>query len=542
MKKIPYILLPLFLLCACKKQLNLYPLDAVSTANFFKTTGDYDLALNGLYDDMQGHGQGGLGGVYAGDLYWEVASDGMYFGFSWHTPYYDISNGNLAPSTGNLSSLWDSGYKAISWSNTILQKVDGNSALDAAFAKHIKGEALFLRAATYLRLVSVYGDVPLVLTTLNLANSKVSRTPADQVYQQIVADFDAAAQLLDVTPYNGQKGRATKQAALGMKARALIYAASPLFNTSNDLARWKTALAACQAVVDLAGANANAIGLIPNYSDVFSLSNEDNKEILFNIEYTSNNSSEGGNNELPFGPSKLSTQSGVAGSWGAAAIVPEYADSYLMKDGLTAATSPFYSAANPFLNRDPRFYTTFFLANYTVLSDGSLFYPFYLNSFAGSAYRTAYPISVRKGIDENAKNQSYDNEQAPNFIVLRYADVLLMLAEAENEVNGPTAKAYSAVNQIRQRAAMPILIPGLSQADLRTAIMNERKWELGYESVRYFDIRRWKTAETVMNSLTKAASFGIAPPKHFYAPKNYFWPIATNSIDADPNLKQNTGY
>lgn len=542
MKKLSFIIMPLLLLCACKKQLNLYPLDSVSTTNFFKTTGDFDKALNGLYDDMQGHGQGGLGGVYAGDMYWEVAGDGLYFNFSWHTPYYDISDGNLAPSTGNLSFLWDNGYSAINWANTILLKVDGAS-LDPAFAKHIKGEALFLRGATYLRLVSLYGDVPLITEPLALAKSKVSRTSKDQVFQQIFSDLNTASQLLDVTPYNGQKGRATKQAALGMKARAMIYAASPLFNTSNIVAKWDSARTACQQVVNLANANPNLIGLLPNYDDIFSVASKDNKEVLFNIEYTDNNSGEGGNDLLPFGPSKLPTQSNLAGGWGSSAVTPEYADSYLMKDGLPASSSPLYSSANPFLNRDSRFYSTFFLANYTVLSNGSLFLPMYLNCYAGSAYKAAYPICLRKGIDADANNQAYDNEQAPNYIVLRYADVLLMFAEAENEMNGPSAAAYNAINQIRLRAGLPVVTPGLSQAEFRTAIMNERKWELGYEGIRYFDIRRWKTAESVMNSLTKATtSFGIAPAKHFDASKNYFWPIAINTMDADPNLVQNPGY
>jgi hypothetical protein len=490
---------------------------------------------------MQGKGPVGRGGVYSGDLYWEVASDGLYFQFSWHTPWYDVYNGNLAPTTSDVSFLWNAGYKAIGWANTILANLD-KAQLDVSARSRIEGETKFLRGITYLRLVSVYGDVPLVLKQVDPANAKVPRDSKDKIFSQVFSDLNDAAQTLQLTPYNGQKGRATKQAALGMKARAWLYAASPLFNTDNVTAKWDSAKTAASQLMTLASQNPAAIGLELNYDDVFSLTNENNKEILFDIQYSANNSQEGGNNLLPFGPRLLPTQGGVAGGWGSSAIVPEYADSYLMRDGLPANASPLYSSSNPFTNRDPRFYTTFFVANVSALPDGSIFNPTYLNSFAGPAYLTDYPLSVRKGVNPAAKNQSYDNEQAPNTIILRYADVLLMYAEAQNEVNGPDASVYAAVNLIRRRVNLPDLPLGLSKDAMGIAIQNERKWELGYEGERYFDIRRWKIAEAVINSLTKGNQYNIAPAKKFIAPKHYWWPIAQSTRDANPNISQNPGY
>lgn len=525
----------------CSKKLDLKPLDSASAAGFFASSDNFDLALSGLYDYMQGHGQGGVGGVFAGSHYWDVASDGFYFQFSWHEPYYDISNGNLSPTTSNVNFLWDVSYQAIGWANQIIIAAP-TSNLSSDYQKEVDGEARFLRAITYLRLVSTYGDVPLILKNLKLSEVQVPRTTKDSVFAQIFLDLDQAAAELPISPYNGQMGRATKQAAMGMKVRALTYFASPLFNTSDDATRWSAARTAAQSLIQLAAANTDKIGLLSSYDNVFSLSNQDNKEIMFNIEYTANNSQEGGNDLLPFGPGKMSSQGGVAGGWGASAIVPEYADSYLMKDGLSASVSPLYNASNPFANRETRFYSTFYVANITVLPDGTLFLPQYLNSFGGSTFRAAYPLSIKKYIDPSAKNQAYDNEQAPHDIILRYADVILMFAEAENEVSGPDAAAYAAINQIRTRAGLPNITTGLSKDNFRTAIQNERKWELGYEGERYFDLRRWKIADAVLNNLPKGATFNIAPAKQFYPAKNYWWPIAQSTIDASPVLKQNTGY
>lgn len=539
-KYIVYIIIG-FIVVGCKKQLELTPLGAISTANFFQSQSDFDLALNGLYDKLQDHDQGGLGGVFAGGLYWEVASDGLYFQFSWHTPWYDISDGNIAPTSDNVSFLWDQGYSAIGWSNTILSKLT-NASLDEDYKKDVDGEVHFIRAITYLRLVSIYGDVPLVLNRISISDAQMPRTSKDSIFKLIISDLNVASDELTVTPYNGQMGRATKQAALGMEVRAWTYYASPLFNPKNDMSRWDSAKSSAMQLMNLAAQNISKIGLLSNYADIFSTSNKDNKEILFNIEYTANNSQEGGNNELPFGPSMLPTQGGVASGWGASAIVPEYADSYIMADGLPSNKSPLYSASNPWANRDSRFYSTFFVAGITKLSDGSTFSPLFLNSYVGPTYRKDYPLSVRKGIDPSADNQAYDNEQNCNDIILRYADVLLMYAEAENELVGPDASVYSVLHQIRQRVGMPDIPSGLNQEEMRKAIQNERKWEFGYEGVRYFDIRRWMIADSVMNGLTKGNSYNIAPAKKFNAPQNYWWPIAIGTIDSDPKIVQNPGY
>lgn len=541
MKKICILTVMCFLLNACTDKLELSPLDSISTLNFFKTQEDFDLAVNGLYNYMQGKGNVGRNGVYAGDLYWEVASDAAYFQFSWHTPWYDISNGNLAPTTDNVRFIWDTGYRAIGWANTILDNMD-KASIDANTKKIYEGEVKFLRAITYLRMVSLYGDVPLILKKLPVSEAKVPRDSKESVLTQVVADLDEAAQKLSLTPLNGQKGRATKQAALGMKVRALTYAASPLFNPSGDTKKWEAAKTAASELMTIATQNPTLVGLESSYDNIFSVSNEDNKEVLFNIEYTANNSQEGGNNLLPFGPRTLPTQGGVAGGWGSSAITPEYADSYLMKDGLPAASSPLYSAANPWANRDPRFYTTYFVAGISTLPDGSIFNIDRVNSFPGGTFQAAYPMSIRKGVDPSAKNQAYDNEQAPNTIILRYADVLLMYAEAQNEVSGPDATVYAAINQIRSRAGLPNLATGLSKDAMRTAIQNERKWELGYEGVRYFDIRRWKIADTVLNNLPKGPTLNVTPAKKFVATKHYWWPLAQSTIDANPKLIQNDGY
>ena len=519
-----------FLFNACNESyLDLNPTDAVTTDTYFQNSDDYVLALNGLYDYIQGKDYVGRGGVLAGGLYWDVISDAMYFSFSWHSPWYQISAGTQNPSTGDIGFVWDKGYQALGWANTILAKLD-ESTLDEAFVKEAQAEVRFLRALIYFQMINIYGDVPLTLTPITaIADGYLTRNPIAEVRTAILDDLDFAISNLAVDPYQGQKGRATKQAAMGIKARVLLYASD-----------WAKAAQASKDVMTLAAQNPDKIGLMDNYDDILDKKFENNKEILFDIQYVSNGSGEGSDNQLPFGGAVLPSMGPIAGGWSATALTPEYIDSYLMKDGLPISQSPLYDPTNPMLNRDPRFYGTFLVPGVTILPDGSPYIKDYLRGM-NSAILAKYPINLKKFIDLTANNSSWTQEQEPNWPIIRYADVVLMYAEAQNEAVGPDATVYDAINAIRDRAGMPHVRTGMTQAEMREAIRFERKIELGFEGLRYFDIIRWKIADQVLSSIDDS-QYNIGVPKAFHAPQNWLWPVPQTAIDANPNLTQNPGY
>lgn len=529
---ISFIFIALIFSSCDESFLELNPTDAITTDTYFKNSDDFILGVNGLYDYIQGKTADGKGGVLAGAMFFDVIADEIYWNWSWFTPWYQISAGTQNPSTDNIGFVWDTGYKAIGWANTILAKLD-ESTLDADFITQMQAEARFLRALIYFQMINLYGDVPLVLEPINsVADGYIARNPVSEVRTEILKDLDFAIANLAIAPYKDQKGRATKQAAMGIKAKVLLYAG-----------QYSEAAMAAKEIMTLAEQNPDKIGLMDNYDDILDKNYENNKEILFDIQYVSNGSAEGSDNQLPFSGAQLPSMiSPISGGWagGSCALSPSFMDSYPMTDGLPITQSPLYDPENPFLNRDPRFYGTFLVAGITVLPDGSTFTADYVRGFS-STVTEKYPINIKKFIDLTANNTAYEREHEPNWPIIRYADVILMYAEAQNEASGPDQSVNDAVNMIRDRAGMPHIASGMSQEQMRNAIRFERKIEFGLEGVRYFDLIRWKIADQVLNSLNES-QWNIGNPKAFTAPKNWLWPIPQTAIDANPKLEQNPGY
>jgi hypothetical protein len=480
-----------------------------------------------------------------------------------------INQGNLSPTYAWVVNAWSYWYSRIRNSSIYLKNV-GKTPLSTAMQQRTAGEVRFLRAFYYHQLVRFYGGVPLVGDTLYKPEDMIrgQRNTLAECITYITSELDAAAQLLPLAMTGADYGRITKGAALALKARTLLYAASPLFNggyngndgftaspeqlalvsyPTTDANRWKAAADACKAVMDL-----NQYSLFednttaPGYGFYKMFHNRVNTEAIFQLMDPPNNRLE----TMWLPPTR--------GGQGASYPGQQLVDAFPMKDGKAITdVSSGYNPVNPYVNRDPRFY-------YTILYNGALFRGTstvnqsavftYFNApsdgMGTSTYTTRTGYYCRKMLN----NESTGNTQRC-IPEIRYAEILLSFAEATNEFSGPTQQVYDAMHAIRRRAGLsPFELPaGLSKEAMREYIRNERRIELAYENQRYFDVRRWKIAnqpEIVILRGIKWTKEGsnykrediVADPRVFTHPANYLFPIPSAEIGRQPAFVQNPGY
>lgn len=516
------VLLALVWFSSCKKDLLVtIPNDRISTEIFWQTTQDATLAANSVYTFMA---------ESAGHF---ISWDGMSDIGNTHSPQSSesfILQGQFDALNSRVSSDWDNNYAGIRAANTFLANVDKVETTDTALINRLKGEVKVLRAYFYVRLASLFGDVPLVTTELTIKESKsVNRTPVSQVWDFISKELTESANLLPLA--QPEKGRITKGAALALKARAMLYAG-----------RYQEAVDAAKAVMDL-----NVYQLYPSFEKLFSYAAENNKEVILDIEFISDNYS---NNIF----SILAPKSQNGGS----NYVPtkSLVDSYEMKNGL-AISDPAsgYDPANPYTNRDPRLQYSVFVPG-DILPDGSVFDPLPGSHSVDEVYSTFVvsptAFNVKKYV--NTEDLSHPGNCGINLILLRYAEVLLTYAEAKIELNQVDQSVYDAINQIRERpdVNMPPIETGKSQQEMRQIVRHERLVELAFEGLRFFDIRRWHIADAVMPGTVYGATYldkngdlqtvSIPGWNQIWNPRDYLWPIPQKELDLDPNLTQNTGW
>jgi starch-binding outer membrane protein, SusD/RagB family len=448
---------------------------------------------------------------------------------------YIYTDGTFDPQSAYSRNRWNGYFGALARANILIANIDKipANAIDATRKARYVAEAKFLRGVFLLQLVSRFGDVPMPLTPLTDAEARaLTNTPAAKVYDQIIADFDAAAAGLPSSYSGNDVGRATKGAALAFKARAALYDK-----------RWQVAADAAKAVMDL-----NIYRLHTSYRDLFLYAGENSQEIIFSRRYAKT--------AQATGQSQSSLQEyGTPAISGNGRIVPirSLVDAYRMIDGQPITSSPLYNPApdKMYDNRDPRLAAT-------ILYPGA--------PFDGRTYDSRpRPLSTRpEAIDlqnENASVTGYniwkymdltDRSDRGNggidIILMRYADVLLMFAEAKLELGQVDAAALAAVNQVRARAGMPAFTT-LTRDELR----NERRVELAFEGLRLFDIRRWRIAEQVMPTpvVTGIDYLDAAGVKRTathpasarsFPQRAYLWPVPQSELDLNRNLKQNAGF
>ncbi|WP_207514613.1 RagB/SusD family nutrient uptake outer membrane protein [Longitalea luteola] len=527
MKKLLFVIITGAVLNGCtKKEFDSKPNDRYTQDTYWTSEKNAMAALSGCYQALTFNGIFG----YATPLWEETATPNAY--------NYDNSAGfdaialgthNAANATtgnfigGIIEQRWLDSYRGIGRANTLLARIDQIAMADA-LKNRMKAEAKFLRALFYSLLATYYGDAPLILDEPNLeTQGTLPRTPRAEVVQQVLKDLDEAAAVLPVKFTGGDIGRATKGAALALKARVLLFEASPLVNTSNDVTKWAAAAAAAKAVIDLPGTGYN---LFPNYRALFLPANENSVETVFDVQYSITTPGLGSAFDL------------INRQYNTNAPLRSIIDAYDMRDGLPPAQSPLYNPATPYVDRDPRMYQTIVYPGDTYIGKVTTT----TEPFKQTGYGVKKYSIYDKEANSNLINQAGRSEI--NYMVIRYADVLLMYAEAQNEAVGPDASVYNAVNRIRERAGLsPHEIPaGKTKEEMREIIRHERRIEFAFEGFYYTDIRRWKIAENVMPGAVYNSQNLPMVTRNFNKDRDYWWPVSQVQRDLNPNLEQTKNY
>lgn len=539
------LLLALVIILAgsCNKELDKVPESQLSDAAFWKTPEDLKNVCNYFYTYLPG-------------IYDNINSNWSDDGYA-NGGANTISDGSrLVPTT---SGDWDNNYKLIFNCNNLLEKSVKVSG-DQLLIKRYKGEARFFRAFAYSELIKRFGDVPLILRTFDVTDtlSQAHRIPRQTVLDTIYADLDYAVANLPQASELVQVdyGRITSGAALALKARIALHEGTlkKFHNKGNPAADLTAALTACTEIMNSGQYGLFRYSAIPDssYYYLFQYTGEGpaNKENILVRLYGENMSN----------PISYTNYVGDLGAGNNTTPTRSFMDAFLYKDGLPPEKSGYYktpvSTLTEFENRDPRLSMTVF--NKTHWYYTSMYVPNF--SFAPTGYK------VRKYFI----NQDFINKRSfIDNMIIRYAEVLLIYAEAKYELSGSISDADldKTINLIRTRATMPALTNAFVTAnglDMREEIRRERRTELGLEGQRrYWDLIRWKTAETelpkaVLGIRYFPAEFPVpvnprltpegfvivqdASRRKFNAQRDYLWPLPTRDLGLDLNLTQNPNW
>jgi hypothetical protein len=536
MKRWLQYLVIISIFCSCNKILDKKPTDFVDVDNYYSSEAELNLALTSVYDVLGNEYMYGSGlwyqlGICTDEGFYNYSSNSysapMFYQYDYTNPY--------------VTGVWQQCYIGIERANLLIANIN-KPIMDETKRNVMLGEALFLRAYYYFLLVSNYGDVPLKLTPSTDVNTvDIPRTAAKQVYEQIVADMKEAEAKVSTITAVGHTSRITRTAVQGILARVcLTMAGNPL----NETGKYAEALEWADKVV---AGNEHALlttydATLTNspYSQIFineSRDVYDIKECIWEADFYMND-----NNTAYFEASKLGTMN-------------------LGCNNLDTG----YAGAN--IKTTIRLYNLYGPGD--LRRDWSIC-PFYFNSTATTATRVNFTASNiiaremgkwRRYFEKTTpKKQQYYN--GTNFPILRFADVLLMQAEAENEVNGPTIKAYEAINQVRRRGYnVPVGAPdptadlatGLSKEQFRQAIMDERARELCYEGLRKADLIRWGVFNTVLSDMiteinnsnasgTNKSRWTLGYMSATSSSKYLLLPIPSLEININKAMVQNPGW
>jgi len=471
-----------------------------------------------------------------------------------------FSSGTITASS-IATDAWTKPYANIRKVNQLLKHLP-QAPIVAHQKELMAAEARFLRAWYYFILLKHYGGVPLVGDTVYAFTDHIpaKRNTYAECVDYIVGECDAVRNVLPYKQIRGEYGRAGGAACDALKARTLLYAASPLYNransnpllgyTSADSERWKKAADAAQRIITsgqyaLYEENNNP----PGYSFYFLFTLRENPEYIVAR-------MQGGNKELEEiwqPPSRGAAKGGFP--------YQETVDAFGMQNGkaIDEAGSG-YDDNNPYAGRDPRLAYTFIKDQTVIANNQGAMAPvnIYLNANGTPSSQDAIYAGTPTGY---YTNKMLNPEHAANFIhggqrcfpLIRYAEILLNYAEALNEYSGATTEVYQAMEAVRKRAGLnPYQLPeGLSQEEMRERIRNERRVELAFEGHRFWDVRRWMLGDTQnqqMHGMEVRRGNGqvtyrvVAVDKHNFRPEMYYWPIPMSEVGKSPELEQNPGY
>lgn len=541
-KLISIVLMVAMALVSCENYLNTLPPDAATPQTFLQNKQQAQTLLVGIYNelyvpayDATGYDQNYYSGlpIFA----YENMTDNCYNPHPWEGAT-EFGAGTQTADSWLTICKWNSNWRAISRANSLILGIKDVKSMSETDKQSVVAEAKFLRAYFYFDLICFYGDVPLL--DENAPKTNPARVNKDTVMSWVYSDVDYAIANLP-QEYGGD--RANKGAALMLKMRMLQWQH-----------KYADVISVCKQIETL------QYELNPSYSGLFTdivTNSNSSKEIIFKLNYAKN---------------KISSNISIlVQRWGSYNVTLQAVEAYytangrpikniVTKDGAIILGDPSYNPDRYFENRDPRFSQTIWAPGdeFKCIPQGRDFPHATPNQRDG----IVSSFSLKKYVNENIVD---DTNESTDKILMRYGEVLLAWAEAENEVNGPTNVAYDKINRIRNRVGMITLtdaMPSLSKEQMREVIHNEFRVELFFEGRRWFDIRRWGIAQDVMvdamgYDVTKLKTFSnyditsdwkyvpiIINKRSFNPDRDYLWPIPNSEIysNNNPGMVQNPNY
>ena len=551
---------------SCEKQfLDKAPGVDVSEDTIFSSKSQVETFIAGTY------GCGMFSGLPYWDFDFDVSAPEMCAtdeGDAYHSWTYtqEWNKGTISP-VNTVEYMWPIRWRAIRNANILLERIEEVPNVDQTYINQVKGEATFLRAFNYFEMFKRYGGVPIVNKRFKLTDDYfLPRSSVEEVVNFIVSDCDLAASLLpDLYPAN-MTGRATKGAALALKSKTLLYAASPLFNTASpvislgandkmicygneDNNRWQLAADAAKAVINWAPAGGCHLitdqGPDKNYRYVWEVT--DNAEVILAEKIKDPRRVY----DFPYlGTLPCNLYNGD----GSGIVTQSFVMFYEKKDG----TPQTWDMVNGGTDLNQKYAELDYRFKQSVAYNGSYWNPDYpevqifqggpqaLNCTGGAWMLKWHPAALTASV-----------RAIPNFTLFRLAEAYMNLAEALNEAQGPVNEAYDAINTIRSRSGMPDLPRGLTKDQFRARVRNERTIEMAFESHRLWDIIRWRIAanEGIMNGNmwgikiykidgTNPAEYRYEPyvfEVRTFKPAMYLTPFPQNEVNKG-YLVQNPGY
>lgn len=538
--------------------LDLNPLSEASTGTFYSNQTELELAVNDLYRLA----------FWGNDN--ELFSDN-----EWHRGQLTnaVIGGTMNADDANVQTYWLNSYKAIARANTFLvNKERAATATPANIMLRLEAEMRLIRAYQYARLITHFGDVPLLTEPVALQESYgVARTGRDEILKFVFEELDFAAANLPLTYGASETKRLTRGAAWAIKARTALY-----------MGKWEVARDAAKAVI-----GSGTYGLHTSYSQLFLKAGETSREMIISIPRDEKQQVFNG---AGFVQDNISRN---AGGFGAQLPTRDMIDAYECTDGKPIDESALYDHRAPFKNRDPRltativeFNTQWLGYNYTPHPDSLTVFSAKENkkvpnkdTRAVAAFASFTGLLWKKGIDQTWPDRLVEDNDA---IIIRYAEILLTYAEAKIELGEVDESVLSAINQVRARAygvavdqvkAYPVVMT-TNVATLRQVLRRERRVEFPREGLRYMDLIRWKLAEKVLSrpvvglpdpaaqnrakwpfpGVTPLDDDGIADysgfgadvkalsQRNFDKTRQYLWPVPAVERRVNPNITQNAGY
>lgn len=550
MKRIFKSIYPIFLIAvflgSCEKQLEKSPLDKFASETFWTSEANALLALNGVYRGTIQINNPEFNPTdwwsYNGLMFLEFATDNAYDRRGDNAATHKLTDGTNTATNAFILHYWERSYQKIARANDFLENID-NVPMDGGKTARFSAEARVIRACQYFYLAQYWGDVPLVTAPISTDEANtITRTAKAEVMGFVIDELSASLAALPVHADlpESERGRITQQAALAFLGRALLAEY-----------RYADAAAAYKQIIDF-GQNS----IDPDYAALFNPNSENSDEHIFSTQYVENDAS----NAMfqHFFPA-------VRGGWHIFCPLGSLVEAYPFDDG-----TPFsyedtrYDPNNIAAHRDPRLKAS-------ILFNGDLFgtaryvtHPDSTSSpdqLGAGKQTTQTGYGLRKMMQEDFSGQLANS--GTNMPIIRYAEVLLGYLEAKLEAGDPINQALldQTINQVRGRTS--VALPPVTVTDptqLRPILRNERRLELAFEGIRYWDLLRWKAAETVLNGDFYGAPYPTATrmrrkdnqddahdrwyvtTRRFRSATDYHWPVPQAERNINPNLGQNDGY